>query len=110
MATITAVLAGGGEIKLALNCGESTAKSDYDFYPPGHWEHQKIAVLDSTQSGYLGANDTPFMHHKYGGVLTLPGGAATISALRFYMDSPVILDVYDVVLIGGGAPAKENGQ
>ncbi|MEK7794924.1 MAG: hypothetical protein AAB353_10355 [Candidatus Hydrogenedentota bacterium] len=107
VATVTAILAGGGEMKLALNSGESTAKADYDFFPPGHWDHQKIDVLESTAAGYLSAGDTPFIIHKYGGELHLPGGPMTITALRFYMDSPIILDVYDIVLIGdGAAPAQ----
>lgn len=107
VATVTAILPGGGEVKLTMVSGESTAKADYDFFPPGHWDHQKIDILESTASGSPSASDTPFMIHKYGGVLRFPGEVSTISALRFYMDAPIILDVYDIVLIGGEtAPAK----
>lgn len=90
----------GGETHAwSLISGLNTARSDYDFYPPGSVNHEKTTIVESWDAGYPDVFNKPFKKHKYLAVLPLPPAARTADSLEFVSKTPFVIDIYDVALI-----------
>lgn len=82
-----------------LRSGVDTARSDFDFYPPGSVNHEKATVIESWDAEYPDVSNKPFKKHMYLAILPLPNDARNLASLEFVSKTPFVLDIFDVVLI-----------
>lgn len=82
-----------------LLSGVDTARSDFDFYPQGSVNHQKVRIVESWDAEYPDVFDKPFKKHKYFTILPLPKGSRNLVSLDFISKTPFVLDVFDVALV-----------
>ncbi len=88
-----------GQHTWELTSGVETAQADYDYYPAGTLDHDKIQIVESTDSEYLSELGQPFRKHKYIGFLEVPETLGTIKSITFNSESSVIYEVFDVLLL-----------
>lgn len=89
----------GNLAALVLGSGKTTARGDYDFFGQGRLNHDKIDILESREASYLSQTGAPFQTHKYAAVFQLPRPYRNVASITFRSVRPVILDVYDAVLV-----------
>ena len=82
-----------------VRSGIDTARSDFDFYPPGSVNHEKAVVIESWDAEYPDVFNKPFKKHMYLAILELPSDARNLASLEFVSKTPFVLDIFDVVLI-----------
>ena len=100
----------GIEATLDILSGLHTARTDYDYKPASEVDHQKVTILESMPAEYRNQLDQPFEKHKYAGAIALPETLGAIHSIKFQSASPVVFDIYDVVLLDEMPPAFEQPQ
>lgn len=90
---------------VVLRSGVDTARTDYDFFPPGAQDHAKATIIDSQDADYLDSGGAPFQRHRYLARLALDPPVAEPRSVSFRLLADVVVDVHEAALLFGGADA-----